>query len=134
MWQLPEPGDIVWCRAPGRPRDIPVSKPRPALVVSVKEYADGAVISVTYGTSQKLDRMVTGEFALSQRENKTAFELAGLSYDTKFDMRKILDLPWSEAFFAVPDNPKYGQMPKMGSLHPSLVNAVKTAAKTAKKS
>ena len=52
MWPPPEPGDIVWCRFPQRPRDVPGPKPRPALVISVTEHQDGYAIMVAYGTSQ----------------------------------------------------------------------------------
>src|SRR5512145_1582068 len=101
MWALPEPGDLVWCRLPERPRDKPGPKPRPALVLAITEHEDGAMLTVAYGTSQGLASMHAGEFALRRAENPAAYALSGLSYDTKFDFRRVLDVPWTDAFFAV---------------------------------
>ena len=129
MWKSPTPGDIVWCRFPQCPRDVPGPKPRPALVVSVTEHEDGIAVTVAYGTSQKIDRLAAGEFAIRKAENKTAYELARLSYDTKFDLRNRLELPWNDSFFAVPPNPANGQTPKLGSLHIGMTRVLEAAAK-----
>lgn len=132
MWPPPEPGDIVWCRFPDRARDVPGAKPRPALVFSVDEYEDGRhVVRVAYGTSQRVNQLVGGEFAIRQQEGRAAYALAGLSYDTKFDLGTMVDLPWSDEFFAVPPRPEHGQTPKLGCLHPSLVKSVQSAARAA---
>lgn len=128
MWPPPEPGDIVWCRFPERPRDRPGPKPRPGLVVTVAEHEDGVVVGIAYGTSQGLARLKSGEFAIRRELNKAAYELAGLSYDTKFDMRRIIDLPWNDAFFAVPPDARHGQTPRVGTLHPSMMKALRAAA------
>lgn len=132
-WQLPQPGDIVWCRFPQRPRDKPGPKPRPALVVSIAEHEDGAVIGVAYGTSKGLTRLAAGEFAIRREDNPAAYVLAGLSYDTKFDLRHIVELPWDEAFFAIPSDGRHGQVPKLGTLHPSLMKAAQAAANAVKR-
>ena len=129
MWEAPDPGDIVWCRFPQRPRDVPGPKPRPALIVSVMEHEDGIAVTVAYGTSQKLDRLSAGEFAIRKAQNRAAYEMAGLSYDTKFDLRNRVELPWNDTFFAVPPNPPHGQTPKLGSLHIGMEPALKAAAK-----
>lgn len=129
MWEPPDPGDIVWCRFPQRPRDLPGPKPRPALVVAVTEHEDGTTVTVVYGSSQKLDRLATGEFAIQKAENKTACELAGLSYDTKFDLRNKVELPWNNSFVAVPPNPAHGQTPKLGSLHIGMTRTLQAAVK-----
>ena len=129
MREAPDPGDIVWCRFPQRPRDVPGPKPRPALVVAVTEHEDGIAVTVAYGTSQKLDRLAAGEFAIRKVQNKAAYEMAGLSYDTKFDLRNRVALPWNDTFFAVPPNPAHGQTPKLGSLHIRMEQALKAAVK-----
>lgn len=132
MWPAPEPGDIVWCRFPQRPRDRPGPKPRPALVLRVTEYEAGYAVTVAYGTSQRLDRLVAGEFAIRKLDSPAAFALAGLSFDTKFDLREKVDLPWDEAFFGVPPSPTWGQTPKLGTLHPCLMKALTSAARAAR--
>jgi len=127
MWPAPEPGDIVWCRFPERPRDKPGPKPRPALVLEVTQRTDGIEVKVAYGISQKLGRLQAGEFAIRKLDTAAAYALAGLSFDTKFDLVKTLSLPWDDAFFAVPPDPRYGQIPKLGSLHSGMVKIVEAA-------
>ena len=133
MWPPPEPGDIVWCRFPERPRDKPGPKPRPALVLEVVERADGTELAVAYGTSQGLDRLHAGEFAIRKRQNPAAYVLAGLSYDTKFDLRQVLRLPWDDHFFVVAPEARYGQTPKLGSLHPGMMKAAAAAHQAARR-
>ena len=58
---------------------------------------------------------------------RPALVLAGLSFDTKFDLKVVLELPWTEDFFKEPPRAPYGQTPKLGVLHPSLVRAAKAA-------
>jgi hypothetical protein len=58
--------------------------------------------------------------------------MAGLSFDTKFDLRNIVELPWDDYFFAVPPNHCYGQPPKLGSLHMAMKKAFVSAARAVK--
>jgi len=46
------------------------------------------VIIVAYGTSQRVDHLKVGEFAISRARNPEAYELAGFSSDTKFDSKQ----------------------------------------------
>ena len=65
-----------------------------------------------------------GEFEILRDRNPAAYETAGLSYDTKFDLRQALDLPYTTEWFSVPLAAPLGQTPKLCTLHPSLVRAV----------
>ena len=87
---------------------------------------------VAYGTSQRTTTLCRGEFAILQDRNRAAYEAAGLSYDTKFDMKQALDLPYTTEWFSVPPAAPHGQSPKLGTLHPSLVRAVQAAFEAAK--
>ena len=78
-------------------------------------------VSVASGTSQKTDRLYSGEFKISKSEHPAAYASAGLSYDTKFDLKNILELPFNDAYFSVPPHAPHGQSPKLGTLHPSMV-------------
>lgn len=119
-------GEIVWCNFPGNVQSKP--KPRPALIVATKEDDDGLVfVSVAYGTSQKTNRLYTGEFRIGKIEHPAAYASAGLSFDTKFDLRNVLELPFNEDYFSVPPHAPYGQNPKLGTLHPSMVRIAATA-------
>ena len=88
-------------------------------------------VRVAYGTSQKTTTLHGGEFAILRERNPTAYEAAGLSYDTKFDLKQAIDLPYTTAWFSVPPTAPHGQTPKLGTLHPSLVRAVQAAFRAA---
>ena len=130
-WALPAPGDIVWCLFPEVPGMEPGPKPRPALVMRVERKEDGEVLSVVYGTSQNLRPLRRGEFAITRDNHPGAYALAGLAYDTKFDFKTMVDLPWSEGYFKVPPRSPHGNTPKLGTLHATVVWAVEAAYRAA---
>ena len=130
-WALPAPGDIVWCVFPELPDVALGPKPRPALVVSVETRDDGDILRVAYGTSKNATRLKAGEFAITQAKHATAYELAGLAYDTKFDFTKAIDLPWSDRYFKVPLRNRHGNTPKIGTLHATVLHAAHAAYKAA---
>ena len=129
-WGEPAAGEIVWCHFPNHINPRP--KPRPALILTV--YDDDAprfVVRVAYGTSQRTTTLHRGEFAILRERNPAAYQAAGLSYDTKFDLKNALDLPYSTEWFSVPPAAPHGQVPKLGTLHPSLVRTVQAAFRAA---
>jgi len=126
-WAAPTPGDIVWCRFAELPRRTAGPKPRPALVCKVITREDGVGVVVAYGTSQGLDRLHAGEFAITKGGNPAAHAAAGLSYDTKFNLCRQVELPWNDDFFAVPPLAPHGQRPTLGVLHASMSRAAQAA-------
>ncbi len=90
-------------------------------------------MSVAYGTSQKTNRLYSGEFRIAQAEHSAAHASAGLSYDTKFGLQSILELPFNDAFFSIPPHAPHGQTPKLDTLHPSMVRIAATAFAAASK-
>lgn len=125
-WGEPTAGDIVWWHFPDEIHSCP--KPRPALILAVfDDDAPQFTVRVAYGTSQKTTTLYRGEFSILRDMNPAAYEAAGLSYNTKFDPRQALDLPFTTEWFSVPPAAPHGQTPKLGTLHPSLVRAVQAA-------
>lgn len=125
-WPEPAAGDIVWCHFPDHVHPKP--KPRPGLILSVQEDEAGTIfVRVAYGTSQKTDRLYAGEFRIAKGEYPAAYEAAGLSFDTKFNLGKSLDLPFNDTYFSVPPHAPHGQIPKLGTLHPSMVRIAASA-------
>lgn len=125
-WGEPTAGDIVWCRFPDNINPRP--KPRPALVLTVfDDDASQFEVRIVYGTSQRATTLHRGEFSILRARNPAAFEAAGLGYDTKFDLKQILDPPYTAEWFSVPPAAPHGQTPKLGILHPSLARAVEAA-------
>jgi hypothetical protein len=129
-WPEPVAGDIVWCHFPDHIHPHP--KPRPALILAVFDDDEPQFsVRVAYGTSQKTTSLYKGEFAILRDKNRVAYETANLSYDTKFNLKQVLDLPFSTDWFSVPPAAPHGQTPKLGTLHPSLVRSVHAAYKAA---
>ena len=122
----PQPGDIVWCMFPHDKSLAPGPKPRPALVVRVGEIDGQPAAAVAYGTSQRVNELHSGEFAI-RRADGEAFKTAGLSFETKFDLSKLVELPFSNKWFGVPPGAPHGQTPKLGLLHPTLMRRAAAA-------
>lgn len=111
----------------------PRPKPRPALVLAVfDDDAPEFTVRVAYGTSQRTTTLHRGEFSILRDRNPVAFQAAGLSYDTKFDLRQAVDLPYTTEWFSVPPAAPHGQNPRLGTLHPCLVRPVEAAFRAAK--
>ena len=83
-------------------------------------------MAVAYGTSRKVDQLYPGEFAISPTDGG-AFVAAGLSYPTKFNLARAFELDYNDVWFAVAPGAPYGQTPKLGLLHPSLVKRARGA-------
>jgi len=67
-----------------------------------------------------------GEFAITPAD-ETAYEASGLSYPTKFNLGETYELDYDDEWFAVPAGAPYGQTPRLGVLHPSLVRRARAA-------
>ena len=131
-WGEPTAGDIVWCHFPDYIHPHP--KPRPALVLVVYDDKEPAFeVRVAYGTSQRATNLHRGEFAILRDRNPAAYAAAGLSYDTKFDMKQKVILPYTTEWFSVPPGAPNGQNPKLGFLHASLMRALQAAASAAER-
>ena len=129
-WGEPTAGEIVWCRFPDG--ITPRPKPRPALILAVfDDDAPHFEVRVAYATSQRATTLRSSEFSILRDRHPAAYEAAGLSYDTKFDLRQAIDLPFTTEWFSVPPAAPYGQSPTLGTLHPSLVRAVQAALRVA---
>ena len=130
-WKLPAPGDIVWCLFPEVPDIEPGPKPQPALVMRVERRHDGDLVSLVYGTSKNLTRLRSCEVAITQSKNPAAYALAGLAYDTKFNFKVIVELPWTNRYFKVPTRNLHGNIPKIGTLHATILHSVEVAYRAA---
>lgn len=134
MWNLPEPGDIVWGNFPEDSREDPGPKPRPCLVISVSKTGNDYQITVASGTSKKLDKLYTGDVSITERLNKEAYQYAGLKLDTKFQLSVMKKLPWNDHFFGVRADKRFGDSPKIGKLHESMMRAFAAAYNAVKNS
>ncbi len=93
-WGEPTAGEIVWCHVPDNVNPHP--KPRPALVLKVfDENAPEFTVEVAHGTRQRTTTLHRGEFAILRDRNPAACASAGLSYDTIFNLRQTVVLPFN---------------------------------------
>lgn len=130
-WKQPLAGDIVWSYFPDELQAVPAEKPRPALVLTVyDDHAPHFGVLVAYGTSQRVAHLHRGEFAITSAD-ADAYRAAGLSYDTKFNLVRRLQLPFNDEFFRVPPGAPHGQRPKLGVLHAVLMRRAAAAWKAA---
>jgi hypothetical protein len=130
-WGEPTAGETVWCHFPDTISPLP--KPRPALILTV--YDDDApefAVEVAYGTSQRTTELHRGEFSILKSRNPVAYQATGLSYDTKFNLRQTVVLPYTTEWFTIPPAAPHGQKPTLGTLHPSLVRALQAAYRAAR--
>lgn len=128
-WKQPIAGDFVWCFFPHDARLEPGPKPRPGLILKVKRVLGDEprfAVEIAYGTSQKVDSLFSGEFLIDKADGE-AFQLAGLSFPTKFNLKKTAELPYNDQWFSIPPQPRHGQNPKLGTLHASLVLRLRAA-------
>jgi hypothetical protein len=85
------------------------------------------------GGPQALSIGLHGEFRITKSEHPAAYASAGLSYDTKFDLSKMLELPHNDDYFSVPPHAPHGQSPQLGTLHPSMVRIAAAAFAASRK-
>lgn len=83
-------------------------------------------VLAAYGTSQKIDRLYAGEFAIIPEDGQ-AYRLSGLSFPTKFNLGACVELPYCTPWFDVPPAAPFGQSPQLGVLHPSLMRRARAA-------
>ena len=85
-------------------------------------------VSVVYGTSQKTNRIYLTEVLLDPED--AGFSASGLSYRTKFDVARQVQLPFDSDWFEPAPGPQTNiPLPKMGVLHPSYMPAIASAVK-----
>lgn len=119
-FSAPVVGDIVWCLFPEK-IGKPGPKPRPALIIELGSDANNnPIVTVIYGTTQKLNRMYPSEFKI-EKSDGASFALSGLAYDTKFDFNHQVKLPFCDTWFGVYTAKQIGNQPKIGVLAPNLV-------------
>ena len=130
----PLAAELVLCRFPQdlrRPRPGP--KERPAIILRVYEAMPKEAfvrVQVCYGTSN-LGRLYLHEFEILRSQHADEFVSAGLSFDTKFDLRQQVTLPYTSEWFKVPERMPFGACPKLGVLHPLTVPRLVKAGRAA---
>jgi hypothetical protein len=130
-WGIPSAGDILWCAFPEDKALHPGPKHRPALTITVDDAGAPLYrILVAYGTSQRVGELFSGEFAITAAE-AAAYKLSGLSFPTKFNLRERVLLPYTNDWFAIPPAAPHGLLPRLGTLHPSLLKRFRAAAAAA---
>ena len=84
------------------------------------------VVIVAYGTSQKIDDLRAGEFAILPA-NAAGYTAAGLSYPTKFNLGRTFELDYNDVWFSVSPGAPQRQTPKLGVLHAGVMRGAQAA-------
>lgn len=85
-------------------------------------------VRVAYATSRGVFTLSHSEFNITLDDGE-AYEKSGLSYPTKFDLKQLKTLPYTDEWFTVVAGAK---TPVMGQLHPALRARLLAAAKAAR--
>ena len=96
-------------------------------MTSIAELQDGTpAVVVAYGTSEKTTQLDAGELVITPADGE-AFGASGLAFSTKFNLKSRVTLPYTDEWFRIPPVPHFGQTPKLGILHPSLMRRAQAA-------
>lgn len=122
---LPAVGSIVWVKFPytvGQPGPYA----RPAIVKEVSPAYHR--VKLVFGTSQKTENLYPTEFVVKKTDPD--FLQTGLSYDTKFDVSRIANVPYDDEWFEIhsprPGKPRFTS-PIIGQLPASYIPAIQLA-------
>lgn len=100
-------------------------------MLDVETFPDGSCdVVVAYGTSQDVSNRYPGELTVPASESS-----AGLSRDTKFNLRQSAKLPFNDEWFGIAPGQPFGPNPKRGALDlskPLLKRALHSAITEAK--
>jgi hypothetical protein len=110
----PAPFDVVWSRFPFvEQSEIPGPKARPALVRQAFADQDGNPwVEVVYGTSKDPYSNSLLHFSIV---TIAEMNMCGLKQATRFDLNRMMKLPWSREFFeclGAKPTPIIGHMPE----------------------
>ncbi len=130
VFAAPSAGDFVifrWIKTDNA--GVVSEKIRPAIILRVFE-ADRAGsfirVSLVYGTTRGGPLQDT-EFSIERARHPAEFARSGLYRDGRFDMLKLVTCGWTDQNFAIPKNPRFGETPKIGSIHPRTTERLKAA-------
>ena len=115
-WSGPlDPLDIVYCHFPEAGSLIPAPKPRPALVLNVNDGESPLHVQIAYGTSRKTLDKYSGEFTIGP-DDGAVFIQTGLTVATKFDLARLVWLPYDSHWFKPRTGAGASKTPKLGYL------------------
>lgn len=95
---VPVSGDIVLCYYPEREDPSqPGPKARPCIVLAETKDENGEpILHLVAGTSKKLDRLFPHEIIVKSSDMPFDDSTSGLRVDTKFDISRLIQVPYSE--------------------------------------
>ncbi|MCP1438679.1 hypothetical protein J3D56_002115 [Erwinia persicina] len=127
---LPTVGSIVWVKFPhavGQPGPYA----RPAIVKEVSPQYHR--VKVVFGTSKKTEKLYPTEFVIKKTDPD--YLQTGLSYDTKFDVSRVANIPYDDDWFDIPKSrkgkPPFAS-PVIGILPASYIPAIQLAVSNIK--
>ena len=130
VFPAPSAGDVVIFRWIKKDNAGVISeKVRPAIILRVIEpdrWCEFIRVSIVYGTAKGGPLQAT-EFSIERSRHPAEFARAGLYRDGRFDMLNFVTCGWTDQTFAIPKDPRFGETPKIGSIHPRTTERLKAA-------
>lgn len=122
----PVAGDIVLCYYPEREDPTkPGPKARPCIVLAETVGEDGKpVLHLVAGTSKKLDRLFPHEFIVKASDMPFDDSTSGLRVDTKFDMSRLIQVPYTEKWLMARVSQNSVMTPVLGRINTQERKAV----------
>lgn len=101
----PSPGDVLWCLAPYKPRDlnapiVPGPVPHPVLVLKVYDQMDPVELLIVPGTGTTDGPRPWLDFEVNQ--STPGFNEMGLTKPTRFKVSGIDRIPFRDDLFIIP--------------------------------
>ena len=110
---MPHAGEVSWGRFPyDKTLGEPGPEARPCLILAVFEAGSRFQVLIAYGTTKLHRGLKAGEFLIDDR---LAMTQAGLTEETKFDLKNHTLLPYSDKWFEIAPGTGHPS-PKMGDI------------------
>jgi hypothetical protein len=131
---IPHPLDIVWCKFPELPQNpsVPGPKLRPGIVHTVQLDPDYTIarIRVCYGTSKLKKFKYPNDLFV---ENAAQLTLLGLTQATRFEIDRLVWVPWASEWFEPKDGSKTPVIGRLTALEIGQLSALQRIREAAKR-
>lgn len=115
-WDLPSAGSILLARNG--------ENVRPCIVLESYLIKSGAaMVTIVLGTSKP--DLNQNLFVIDKNLPKDIWRASGLCFNTGFDLKKKYTVVYDKSGFILPERPRFGLQPILGTVHPAIIASLK---------